>query len=128
MTREQAQREGRKRWGVKSIVRAHESLSSPERRAEADVLFQTAKNRIEAIDKEVDDRIKAMEWYQVLQAERKVMRGQKEANMWQRSYHKFSVGYNSMGIAFHVSGEGDTWEEAFQKADADKRNKDWKIA
>jgi hypothetical protein len=102
------------------IIRAGVSLSSPERRAAADARFQEAKARIEAIDAERKARLEALDWYQALMAERHEMVRQKETNQWERSYKKFSVGKDSMGIAFHVCGQGDTWEEAFTNAERDK--------
>jgi len=122
MTRTQAIKEAQKRWGKKALVRAHEQLSSPERRADAAAQLTDAAARIEAIDREVAERLAVLDWYQALIAERKTLRAQKEtANSW-RSYYKFSVGQDAHGFAFMVLGKGDTWEEAF--ADADKHRKD----
>jgi hypothetical protein len=116
MTRQQAQREAQKRWGARGIVRAGEALSSPEKRATAKQALDCGKTRRDAIDKEVQDRLNAEDWYRALMAERKQCIEQiKGASGW-NCYYKFAVGKDA-GIAFHVDGQGDTWEEAFAQAD-----------
>ena len=117
MTRDQALKEARKRWGDKAIIRAYDSLSSERKRETAAALFDEAKARIEAIDAEIKARLEALDWYQALLAERRLLVKQKQDNLGEKLYKKFAVGKDSSGIAFHVCGQGDTWEEAFAEAD-----------
>lgn len=119
MTREQAQREAVKRWGKSADIRAHESISSPERRAVADGEYQKAKAELETIESEIRERLAACDWYQELTRKRTEARKRKEATVWARIYRKFAVG-SSHGIGFHIEGEGDTWAEAFAAADRKK--------
>lgn len=123
MTRTQAAREARKRWGVKAIIRAYEALSSPEKRAAALHRLQENRARREAIDREVSERLKALDWYQQLQAERRECNKAVSEAQGRCHYYKFSVGKEEHGFAFMVEGQGDTWEEAFGKAQSnnDKR-------
>jgi hypothetical protein len=116
MTREQAIREGRKRWGKRAIVRAGEALSSPEQRAEAMDRLKRNRARRDEIDREVQARLNTLDWYRAAQAERKACLQEVSQTQGWASYYKFSVGLD-IGIAFSVEGQGDTWEEAFAKAD-----------
>lgn len=118
MTRQQAEREAKKRWGAKGIIRASDSLSSPEKRNAAKALRDTCKARIEAIDAEIKQRLSQIDWYQALLAEKKSLRDEwgQIRGTGHLSYYKFSVG-KDLGYAFHVCGNGDTWEEAFAEAD-----------
>lgn len=120
MTRDKAQREAVKRWGKQGIVRASESLSSPEKRAAARKLFDASKARIAGIDAEIKERLAQLDWYQALLAEKRSLKDQwgQIQGTGHLSYYKFSVG-KDIGYAFHVCGNGDTWEEAF--ADADEK-------
>ena len=120
MTRDKALREAQRRWGKKALIRAYDRISSPEERAEAREYFDAAKARIEAIDREIADRLAALDWYQALKAERAAMVKDKQTHIGRMSYYKFTVGRDSMGIAFAVEGQGDTWEMAFAQADARK--------
>lgn len=116
MTRQQAEKEARKRWGRKAMIRAGSAISSPEKRAEAKQRLQANKERRDAIDREVAERLKAMDWYQALMVERKsCLDAIRDSSGW-NVYYKFSVG-RDVGIAFAVDGRGDTWEEAFARAD-----------
>lgn len=115
MTREKAQAEARKRWGGRAYVTAGQHLSSPEKREAATAEFAEAKSRIDAIDAEIAERLKALGWFQELQAERRFMVTRKKESLGWRMYYKFQVGHADVG--FHVEGQGDTWEEAFERAD-----------
>lgn len=119
MTREQALRKARKKWGTKALIRASEPISSQEKREAAAATMRAARERRDAIDKEVAERLKTLDWYQALMAERKeTVKTINEVQGWV-SYFKFNVGYDA-GIAFHISGYGDTWEQAFEKAEGAK--------
>jgi len=117
MTRDKAAREAQKRWGKKALIRVEQGLSSPERRADGDRRFAETQARIEAIDREMADRLAALDWYQALKDERKQVVAQKQRAMFDRFYHRFQVGQDELGFAFLVLGKGDTWEEAFADAD-----------
>jgi hypothetical protein len=115
MTRQQAEREAKKRWGARAMIRAGEALSSPEKRAEAFAKIKASRERKEAIDREVKERLAAMGWYQALMAERQeCLRVVSQTQGW-ASYRKFAVG-RDIGTAFSIEGQGDTWEEAFAAA------------
>lgn len=125
MTREQAHREARKRWGKDAYARANVESSSPEKREAGRTERETLKARREAIDKEIDDRLKATDWYVALKAERAQI--VKRMQHTYGSYYKFAVGHLSLGgLAYCIEGEGDTWEEAFAKADAKRADEDAK--
>lgn len=120
MTRTQAAREARKRWGLKGIIRAYEAWSSPEKRAAALQRLQANRARREAIDKEIAERLALLDWYRQLQDERRACVKAVSEAQGQCGYYKFNVG-KDIGYAFEVEGQGDTWEEAFGKA---KNNND----
>lgn len=116
MTRQQAIKESRKRWGQRSLARAYETMSSPEKRATAAEAVRTNRERRDAIDREVQARLNALDWYQALMAERKKCSQTIRETEGLATYYKFCVGH--VDIGFHVEGWGDTWEEAFAMADA----------
>jgi hypothetical protein len=119
MTRQQAQKEAQKRWGKRAMIRVGELLSSPDKRAEAQAILKRNRERRDAIDHEVNERLNAMDWYRELMAERKAcVRAVSEAQGW-AAYYKFKVG-RDVGIAFSVDGCGDTWEAAFADAERQK--------
>jgi seryl-tRNA synthetase len=118
MTREQAAREAKKRWGKRAHIRADEKLSSPEKRAAAKTQTDALKARRDAIDKEIAERLAALDWYQALKAERRDVSQRLDNVRWETHYYRFGVG--ELFVGFHVHGEGDTWEQAFAAADARK--------
>lgn len=120
MTREQAQRQAVKRWGKRAYIRAENGLSSPEARAAASERWASTSTELEAVEKELANRLKACDWYQELTGKIRNLRKAKSEQGWFRHYYKFAVG--ELHIGFHVEGQGDTWEEAFAQADA-KRTK-----
>lgn len=122
MTREQAMKEARKRWGARAMIRAHERLSSPEQREAAAAEVRAMKDRRDAIEREINERLAALDWYQQLTAERKDVVKNIEQNRWRQAYYKFAVG-SDMGFAFHVRGSGDTWEQAFANATSELSTK-----
>lgn len=115
MTRPQAEKLARAKWGKRAIIRVEGELSSPEKRAAAMVKLHEAKDRRTAIDKEIAERLSQLDWYVALVAERKQVCKTVSDQSYYVSRYKFTVGYDS-GLAFHVEGYGDTWEEAFAKA------------
>ena len=118
MTREQAIREARKRWGARAMVRANDrvGLSSQEQRQAGSAQVKEWRERKEAIEREINERLAKTDWYQELSAERKKLYDQIQKNQWRTSYYKFAVG-RDIGIAFSVEGQGDTWEQAFASAE-----------
>jgi len=116
MTRQQAIKEGRKRWGAKASLRVRDKISSPEMRATASAATAALRARKEAIDAEVKARLAATDWYVALQTERRQIVATLQGTEWGGCYYKFSVG-ETLGIGTHIYGQGDTWEEAFRKAD-----------
>lgn len=116
MTNDQAMKQAAKRWGKKALVRNAGHFSSPERRAEAHEKTTTARARMKAIDREITERLKTLDWYQALTNERKELQKVASENSGIAMFHRFSVGRNA-GLFFEVLGSGDTWEEAFAQAD-----------
>lgn len=122
MTRDKAIREAVKRWGKRALIRANERISSPERREVAQAAFTQAKDRITAIDAEIDERLAALDWLQALKAERRELVDRKRRDAYDMTYYKFNVGSTDRILgAFWIAGSGDTWELAF--ADADTKTK-----
>jgi hypothetical protein len=116
MTNDQAMKQAAKRWGKKALIENNGRFSSPDRREAAREKAASARARIKAIDQEIADRLKALDWYQALTAERKDLQKTASENAGMSMFHRFSVG-RDMGMFFEVLGSGDTWEEAFAKAD-----------
>jgi hypothetical protein len=122
MTREQALAQARKRWGKTAYIRAYDGigLSSPESREEATARLRARRERVKAIDAEIDARLATLDWYVALKDERKMLTKGISEEGWQASHYKFLVG-TCNGIGFAVQGQGDTWEEAFRAADKAKQ-------
>ena len=116
MTRQQAFKEANKRWGRRGLIRANESVSSPERRETASAKVQGLRQRKKEIDAEISERLAGLDWYQALTAERRAAVEAIRKTEGHAFYKKFSVGQNELGM-FWVKGQGDTWEEAFADAD-----------
>lgn len=111
-----ALREATRRWGKAAAVKQNKQPSNPVDREAAHAKNVAAGERIRAIDAEIEARLKALDWYQALQAERRELRKVRDEQSYWGCYHQFLVGHVSMGF-FHVRGSGDSWEEAFRKAD-----------
>lgn len=121
MTRDQAMREAKKRWGKNALIRVSAlGVSSPEARAAGTAAHLERKQRYEELKAEKEARLAALDWLRELND--KIAEAGKEMrnNQWKQSYYRFSVGTNILGFAFGVEGEGDTWEEAFEKASRKK--------
>lgn len=108
--------EARKRWGKDAHVRQYPKTRDEIPRDEARQIMLAARDRVKAIDAEIADRLKALDWYQALMAERVAKRKEADnAQAW-ALYFRCTVGTLS-AFAFHVKGQGDTWDEAFAAAD-----------
>ncbi len=116
MTNEQAQREAKKRWGKSFFIRNGESFSSTEKRDKNRDQYQAATKEIASIEAEIKRRLSELDWYQELRTRQVTLR--KEANNAQANclYYRFTVG-KCGGVFNEILGQGDTWEEAFAKAD-----------
>ena len=116
MTRDQAMREARKRWGKNAIIEMrNQGVSSPEAREEATAKRDAHQAVYEALVKEKNDRLAQLDWLQELNAQIKAVGKLKSDESWRTHYYRFSVGNSMLGLAFMVQGQGDTWEEAFAK-------------
>lgn len=116
MTSQQAATQAKKRWGKKAYIRNSESMSSPEKRKASLDAVLAARAEIKRIDEEVARRLKELDWYQELQKQRRECREQISKTEGYAHYYRFSVGKN-LEWATEIIGSGDTWEEAFAKAD-----------
>lgn len=116
MDNKQAETEARKRWGKSFYIRNGEGFSSPEKRDTNLVQYQTATKEIAEIEAEIKRRLGELDWYQELRTRQQALR--KEANNAQSNclYYRFTVG-KCGGVFNEILGQGDTWEEAFAKAD-----------
>ena len=117
MTREQASKAAAKRWGKRAMWRVEEKSSSPERRESARAEAAELKAKADALSAEIKRRLDALDWLTEMNAERLRLRKAADRAGWGAMHYKFTVGEN-VGYAFVVKGQGDTWEEAFAKADA----------
>jgi hypothetical protein len=124
MTRPQALARLQKIAGTKYRValRVGESVSSPERRAEADAQFQQVTAEIEAVDAKVKAIIAAHAELQALYARRRALVPQKQQLIGWRHYRKFNA-YTQEGIALGLLGSGDTWEETIDAAERRRSSK-----
>ena len=117
MDNNQARTQAKKRWGAKFYIRNSGFMSSPERRLKAQNEFHEARDAIAAIDKEIKERLATLDWYQELIANKRHHRKRSEQAQSDALHHRFSVG--KQGAMFtEILGSGDTWEEAFNQADA----------
>jgi hypothetical protein len=119
MTREQAIARLRRLYGQKAYWRVSDRISSPERRLAALEAHRARKAAIDALDLEIKERLAALDWYQKLITHKRQLREIDERERWGSSAYKFAVGRN-IGYANEITGEGDTWEEAIEKAEAKK--------
>ncbi|HEX7330355.1 MAG TPA: hypothetical protein VF290_02580 [Pyrinomonadaceae bacterium] len=116
MTNQQAMKQAAKRWGKQAMIENNGHFSSPERRTAAGEEAKTARSRIKEIDREIADRLKALDWYQALTSERRELQKVASSSSSLALRYRFQVGRNT-GLFFEVLGSGDTWEEAFKQAD-----------
>jgi hypothetical protein len=117
MTREQAMKEARKRWGARAMIKAGQEITSEERRERARAERLDIKQKLEALAKERAERLKALDWLQAMDAEIRALRAKETALISDSTHYKFSVGkIDDILGAFFVRGQGDTWEQAFERA------------
>lgn len=116
MTNEQAERAAKKRWGKAFFIRNGESFSSTEKRDKNRDQYLAATKEVASIETEIKRRLSELDWYQELRTRQQTLR--KEANNAQGNalYYRFIVG-KCGGVFNEILGQGDTWEEAFAKAD-----------
>lgn len=116
MTNQQAATKAKKRWGNKFYVHNSGHMSSSEARTKARQTVIDARAEMKRIDEEITRRLNALDWYQELRAKRKEAQTQVRDTEGVAHHYRFSVGTtNSMFNS--ISGQGDTWEEAFAAAD-----------
>lgn len=115
MTREQAIRECKKRWGKKFLYRVGQSISSPQVRAVETARSNVITAEVKDINDDIAKRLRETPWYQELTA-KKVALLKERQELKHLHYYKFQVGHEQFGC-FLIEGEGDTWEEAFAAVD-----------
>lgn len=115
MTNQQAAAKARKLYGDASYVRSGERMSSAERREKKLAEYKQAQAEITAIGREIDERLRQLDWHQELRARQRELRKKSDSAQGHAMYYRFSVG-KSNGICTTILGQGDTWEEAFAKA------------
>ena len=97
-----ALREARKRWGERAIVRDSQHPSTSEFRQNARDAYDLLK--MGPVEPGTDKAVR--------KSELATLRGQ-------MMNYRFAVGERMPYLgAFHVIGQGDTWEEAFRMADS----------
>jgi hypothetical protein len=119
MTRDQAIRKLKALYGEKLCYRVGNAITSADRRAAALERLRELRAAKEQHDQDVQARLNALDWYQAANAHRRELVTQIERAQGEVSHFKFSVGVNR-GWCFEITGSGDTWEEAIQKAEAKK--------
>lgn len=121
MTRQEAWQRLVRLFGEKRAgYRVAKAISSPEKRQKAkeaaDALharWTDVKTRREARAKELlSDSL-----YQELEAESRALYRARDQALAEAGAYRFTIG-TSDGMFFHVSAQGDTWEECFAKLDA----------
>lgn len=115
MTDQAAAKEAKKRWGKAAYIRNAGSFSSPEKRDSKRREFLAAKAEIEAIEAEIKERLAMLDWYQELIKRKQELRKTKDNAQGYSMYYRFTVG-KSNGMFNEILGQGDTWAEAFEKA------------
>lgn len=117
MTRDEAIKRAKKLLGPKAFVEAGERLSSPEERATNTGRIKAVRARRQEISEEINRRLKLEPWWQALHAEDQRLHTELKG-LYPIPYYKFRVGHVDTMLGWrHSSGEGDTWEQAFEKAE-----------
>jgi hypothetical protein len=117
MTRGQAIARLRKLWGARATYRVGERLSSPDARASQLAARKQIAAAREAIRNVIDRRLAATDWYQELRAEERALTNELKT-LDVLPYYRFTIGYRDRVLGFfHVEGQGDTWEQAFNAAE-----------
>ena len=119
MTRQEAIRQAGKRWGKRAAYRVNGDCSSSEQREANGAKIRALRAEKESIIKDTNRRLQGIQWYRESCERQKAIYAELKT-LSPMPYYKFQVG-SIDGIlgAFHIKGEGDTWEQAF--ADADRR-------
>lgn len=120
MTNQQAQKQAQKRWGKKAAVRNAGKFSGTERRQDAADHIAQLKSERDALLKEKAERLKALDWLTGLDKNITRLNVEIRNEVPKTHFYRFDVG--RIGGAggfqfFEVLGSGDTWEEAFTRAD-----------
>jgi hypothetical protein len=115
--RKEAAAKAKKRWGKSYAIRNSGHMSSPEMRQSASLTVRTARAEMNRIEEEIQSRLKDCDWYQELRGQQREQRERIRKTEGTSMHYRFSVGSQN-GLFFSVQGQGDTWEEAFQKADS----------
>lgn len=111
-----ALREAQRRWGKSAWIRKAKTPSDAASRIEAKAKRDETDARLLAIDKEIKERLAALDWYVQLTHERAGLTATKKRltdTLLHRQCH--------VGVGVRIMGWGDSWEEAF--VDADKGGK-----
>lgn len=121
MTNEQAQAKAKKRWGKAAATRNGGHFSSEDRRQAAAARCTELRLERDALQKERAERLKALDWLIELDARVSALSKEINEELPKTHHHRFDVGRIG-GIAdfrfFEVLGSGDTWEQAFAKAES----------
>jgi hypothetical protein len=125
VTRQEAVKRLEKLYGKgKAYYRIFAAITSPETRAAARAEIHTLTCKRDALDDEVQAWLNEQPFYQQKNAERKHIVG--ELRKAERSglahAYRFTIG-KSIGWANEITGEGDTWEEAFRQAESKSETK-----
>jgi hypothetical protein len=119
MTREQAITKARKMLGKNAEIRVSASLTSPDRREAARARANAAREQIDALKREIAEREQAAGIPELRERKAKLAQ-ERDYAMAESCHYKFTVGHVVSGLFLHVDGQGDTWEEAFAKAEREK--------
>lgn len=120
MTRDQAVKRLRRLYGARAYANVGEAQSSPDRRTEALQRAREARQRRDALEREIAARLEALDWYRELVAEKRKASEAASRELTNIGYYKFRVGQNR-GFANEITGSGDTWEEALAAAEAKEK-------
>lgn len=135
VNRNQAFAEGKRRWGVKAGVEdsGEKAASSPEERNKAQATFRALDVELKVKEQARDKLLAKTEKlfptraremnkavWQSYRNEVRDLRKERENQAGMSRRYRYRVGpvesVGGLGM-FHVMGEGDSWEEAFQAAD-----------
>lgn len=125
MTRSEAMRRLEKLYGKgKAYYRMLQIITSPEIRAEALQELRDMRAKRDQLDKDVRTWLDAQPFYQVQMEQRRIFTGMirdLEGRGISHAY-RFTIGRN-IGWSYEITGEGDTWEEAFHQAQTKEEKK-----
>ena len=123
MTRAQALTKLKKMYGKKAYATINQKAPTTSKREEAAELLPALRARRDSLRASLESRrvyvLGQDVEYQTLLSQVTEARKEMDAALSVSDSYKFRVGYMELG-AFHIQGEGDTWEQAFEKAEARK--------